>query len=199
MLNQEEYKLFVEHLPNDFCESLKTTFREQACYIDLKKGDTLISEISFTKNKIYFILKGSCVRTVVTPKGDERAIMFHTDTFLPIIGNMYINSDESWVSYSIIANENTQLIEFNSSIGYEWVKKDTAFTLYIYKENIQYLSTINQLQNHLIGLSSEDLYQWLLEKYPFLFKRFLSKDIASFMGVTPVWLSNIKHKILKGL
>ncbi|MFV0483369.1 MAG: Crp/Fnr family transcriptional regulator, partial [Bacteroidales bacterium] len=160
------------------------------------KGETLFDEKQLD-NKLFYITKGSCVRFIVTPQGNERAIMFHTESFIPVIGNMYLNSDNSWVSYSLKANETTELIEFRSDFGYEWQQKDKVFSLFLLQRSAEFLSTINQLQNHLIGLDSETFYQWLIEKYPFILQRFMSKDIASFMGVTPVWLSNIKRKILE--
>ena len=67
-----------------------------------------------------------------------------------------------------------------------------------YENAIQYLSVLNQFQNHLLGLSSEELLKWLLKNYQPIFQRFRSKDIANFMGVTPIWLSNLKRKIIVG-
>ncbi|MDD6394070.1 MAG: hypothetical protein PUG21_07355 [Prevotella sp.] len=37
----------------------------------------------------------------------------------------------------------------------------------------------------------------LICQYPLLFQRFRGKDIANFMGVTPVWLCNIKRRVFK--
>ena len=196
MLTQEQYDHFTQFLPTDINPSLKEAFRQNATVIELQKGETLFNE-NPNNPKTYYILKGSCVRFIVTPEGNERAIMFHTESFIPVIGGTHINSENSWVNYSIIANETTSLIEFDTSIGFEWYKKDTAFALFIYQRNIEYLSIINQLQNHLIGLTSEEFFQWLMEKYSFIFQRFMSKDIASFMGVTPVWFSTIKAKLSK--
>ena len=194
MLDNEQYERFISLLPTDISNSLKEIFREKANYVVLQKGNTLISEIP-KDPKIYYILKGSCVRFIVTPTGEEKAIMFHTENFIPVIGNMYVNSEDSLVSYQIQANEKTELIELNSKISYEWYVKDNAFSLFIYQRSLTFLSVINQLQNHLIGLTSEQFYEWLLKKYPFLFQRFSSKDIASFMGVTPTWLSLLKRKL----
>lgn len=60
-----------------------------------------------------------------------------------------------------------------------------------------YIQTLNQLQNHSIGLTSQAFLEWLLEHYSFLFQRFQSKDIANFMGITPTWLSRLKQKVYK--
>ncbi len=196
MLNQEQYEQFISFLPKNISNSLKEIFREKANVIQLLKGKTLIDE-NPTNPKVYFILKGSCVRFIITPTGDEKAIMFHTEDFIPIVGNMHINSNNSIVNYHIKANEQTTAIEFNTEFGLAWLKKDEALASFILQNSLKYLSTINQLQNHLVGLTSEHFFQWIMQTYPFIFQRFLSKDIASFMSVTPVYLSNLKSKQLK--
>lgn len=196
MLTEEQYQQLLNLIPKNISSELKEAFRNRTTFRELKKGETLFDEKQLD-NKLFYITKGSCVRFIVTPQGNERAIMFHTESFIPVIGNMYLNSDNSWVSYSLKANETTELIEFRSDFGYEWQQKDKVFSLFLLQRSAEFLSTINQLQNHLIGLDSETFYQWLIEKYPFILQRFMSKDIASFMGVTPVWLSNIKRKILE--
>lgn len=193
MLDQDQYNRFNDLLPKDISDSLREIFREKANYIVLKKGDTLINE-STDDSKIYYILKGSCVRFIITPNGEQKAIMFHTEDFIPVIGNMYVNSDDSLVNYQIEANEKIELIELNAKISYNWYSKDTAFSRFIYQRSLTFLSVVNQLQNHLIGLTSEQFYDWLLGKYPFIFQRFSSKDIASFMGVSATWLSLLKRK-----
>lgn len=196
MLDQEQYERFISVLPKDISNSLKETFRDKANVVELQKGETLINE-NPENPKIYYLVKGSCVRFIITPNGEEKAIMFHTEDFIPVIGNMYVNSKNSWVNYQIQANEKTELVEINTGVSYEWYAKDTVFALFIYQKSVEYLSIINQLQNHLIGLTSEIFFQWIIQKHPFIFQRFLSKDIASFMGVTPVYLSNLKRNQFK--
>lgn len=196
MLDEERYQHFTRLLPKDISASLKETFRQNANIVELQKGDTLFTE-NPDNPKIYYILTGSCVRFIITPPGDEKAIMFHTENFIPTIGNIYVKSQDSIVNYNIKANEPTKLIELNSAMSYEWVKRDNAFSTFLLQKSIEFISIFNQLQNHLIGLTSEEFFAWLISKYPFIFQRFLSKDIASFMSITPVYLSNLKRKQLK--
>lgn len=196
MLDREQYEQFLRLLPADITTSLKEQFRQKANVIEIQKGKTLFIE-NPENPKIFYILAGSCVRFIITPTGDEKAIMFHTESFIPVIGNLYINSEKSIVNYNLKANEHTKLIEINTETIYDLAIHDNAFTTLIALRGIKFISIFNQLQNHLIGLTSEDFFAWLISRYPFIFQRFLSKDIASFMGVTPVYLSNLKHKLLK--
>ncbi|MDO5609114.1 MAG: hypothetical protein Q4G08_11735 [Capnocytophaga sp.] len=193
MLNQEQYERFISHLPKDISTSFKEAVKEEANFIVLKKGEILFDE--YTKNnKGYLILKGSCVRCIITPNGDEKVVFFHTEDFIPIIGNAYVRSENSIVSYSLKANENTEVVEIDISIQ-EFIKTDTAYIQFATQNALRFFAIQNQIQNHLIGLSSEDFFQWLIKEYSFIFQRFQSKDIASFMGVTPTWLSLLKRKV----
>ncbi|MGM9803385.1 MAG: Crp/Fnr family transcriptional regulator [Muribaculaceae bacterium] len=187
---------FIRIFPQDISKEFVLDFREHATLLVLEKNEVLPRVIA-GRQKIFYILSGSCIRYIINSSCDERAVMFHTESFMPMIGDMYIDDDKSVVGHCIRANEKTSLLCLDQEFGQSWVSRDPVFASFIYSNAIQYLSSLNQFQNHLLGLTSTELYDWLVEKYPFLFKRFLSKDIANFMGVTPVWLSNIKRKALK--
>lgn len=191
---QAEIENFIQRLPSDINPLYIDDLYQSVTVISLVKGETFIYEKE-KKQKIYYILKGSCVRFIINPAGEERAVMFHTENFMSMVGNMYIDSSDSVVTYLLKANEDMLVLELDSSFGLKWIDRDHAFARYIFQTSIQYLSTINQIQNHLLGLSSEDFLRWLLKKYGFIFQRFRSMDIANFMGVTPIWLSNLKRKI----
>jgi CRP-like cAMP-binding protein len=182
---QNSFERLNEILPFDISSSAFKDFTEQASIIKLVRGDTLVYERE-KQQKIYYILEGSCIRYAINQQGEEWAVMFHTENFIPVLSSMYVNSADSLVSYLIKANENTFAFELNKAFGLKWFAKDPAFAAFIYQRGIQYLSIMNQIQNHLLGLSSEDFLQWLIKKYGFMFQRFRSKDIANFMGVTPI-------------
>ncbi|MGN0281846.1 MAG: hypothetical protein ACI4B3_06070 [Prevotella sp.] len=187
---------FIRLLPKDISREFVLDLKEQAKLLVLEKNEALPRMIA-GREKIFYILSGSCIRYIINSSYDERAVMFHTESFMPMIGNLYIDDDKSVVRHCIRTNEKTSLLCLDQEFGRSWVNRDPVFASFIYTNAIQYLSSINQFQNHLLGLTSTELYDWLVDKYPFLFQRFLSKDIANFMGVTPVWLSNIKRKVLK--
>ena len=193
MLDNDQYKRFLNIFPEGLTQALKEAFRESVKYIQLTKAATLVEE-GKKLGKIYYIIKGSCVRYVIGPHGEERAIMFHTESFLPIVGNAYIKSENAAVSYSIKANENTEAFELDIATILKFGPTDPVYALNAARVSAQLFSIQNQIQNHLIGLSSEDFLKWLTGNYPFIFQRFNSKDIASFMNVTPTWLSLLKKK-----
>lgn len=60
----------------------------------------------------------------------------------------------------------------------------------------QYLLQDEQLLHVLRVYRSHERYQFLLQHYPELVQRVPSKYIASYLGVTDVTLSNVKHKVI---
>lgn len=190
---------------DDFIQNGLPAGMSQAVIEDLKRQskltifdkDEVITDEHVKDRQIYYILKGSCIRYIINPRGEERAVMFHTESFMPMVGNMYIGSSGSVVSYHLRTNEKTALLCINRTFGEEWIRKDIAFANFIYRTAIRYLSTVNQIQNHLLGLTSEEFLKWLFSNHQTIFQRFRSKDIANFMGVTPIWLSNLKRRIVK--
>jgi hypothetical protein len=193
-----EHKLekFLQKLPPATSPSLKKVLIENVNIMEFKKGDTVIDDF-FNNMKAYYILKGSCVRYIITSKGDEKAIMFHTEDFMPILGNVYINSENSVVSYLVKANEKTEIAALDLSLVFKWGTADIAYVQFTGKNAIKYFSIQNQLQNHLTGLTSKEFLVWLIKNYGFIFQRFTSQDIANFMGITPVWLSTLKSELSK--
>lgn len=190
---------------DDFIQNGLPTGISPAFIEDLKRQgrpttldkDEVIADEHVKDRMIYYLLKGSCIRYIVNPRGEERAVMFHTESFMPMVGNMYVGSEGSVVSYRLKTNEKTTLLCLNRSFGEEWIRKDSVFADFIFQNAIRYLSTVNQIQNHLLGLTSEEFLKWLYSNHQTIFRRFRSKDIANFMGLTPIWLSNLKRKIVK--
>ena len=195
MLTQEQYERIISIFPKNLNTAVKEAIKEKASIVYLKKGDTLLSQQRKNTN-VYYILQGSFVRFIITSKGDEKAIMFHTESFMSIIGNSHIKNEKSTVTYLIKANENTEVLELDISIR-DLAISDTFSIQFGSQYALNLFSTQNQIQNHLIGLSTEEFFEWLMKEYSFIFQRFQSKDIANFMGITPVWLSNIKRKQAK--
>ncbi|MBV4238753.1 hypothetical protein LI140_02370 [Phocaeicola dorei] len=188
---------FIQNgLPTGISPAFIEDLKRQSRLASLNK-DEVIADEYIKDRQIYYILKGSCIRYIINSKGEERAVMFHTESFMPMVGNMYVGSDGSVVSYRLKTNEKTMLLCLNRSFGEEWIRKDSVFADFIFQNAIRYLSTVNQIQNHLLGLTSEEFLKWLYSNHQTIFRRFRSKDIANFMGLTPIWLSNLKRKIVK--
>ena len=51
----------------------------------------------------------------------------------------------------------------------------------------------NQFRTKLLTYSSKKFYAHLVDNYPEIIKNIPSKDIASFLGISAVWISNLKR------
>ncbi|MGN0202592.1 MAG: Crp/Fnr family transcriptional regulator [Candidatus Cryptobacteroides sp.] len=183
---------FIGSLPAEISKELIGDFLEKTSCRVVKKGEVITSS-SESDRFVFYLLEGSCLRQIITSDGQLRTVMFHTESFLPMSGNFFI--DDNDIPYQIVANEESTIIVLPVSFGLKWIEKDIAFAKYIFFNSIQYLSIMNQFQNHLLGMDTEDNLRWLYRDFGFLFKRFRSKDIANFMGITPIWLSKLKRKL----
>ena len=130
MLNEEQFYRLKKHLPSDLSEMMKEVFMNNAYFISLNKGDILLDELK-NNSKSHIILKGSCVRYIINPQGEERAVTFHTEDFMPILGNTYIKSDHSLVNYKIKVNEKTELIGIDISVIIQNALLDKSYFLLI--------------------------------------------------------------------
>lgn len=185
---------FFSNLPENIPADFLSVVKENSHIRVLKKGEVLLEEFSQNQNA-FFIIKGSFVRYIVTPRGEERAIMFHTEEFVPAIGSVHIRSENSAVNYLIKANEESTVMEVNIAIR-DYITACKPYMDFASKNILQVFSVQNQIQNHLLGLSTEDFYHWLVREHRFILQRFPAKDIANFMGVSPTWLSLLKKKSL---
>lgn len=111
-----------------------------------------------------------------------------------MIGNNFAEIESSNLAYYTKANENAQLVEFNRDFAVCSIEKYPLLAKMTFLNMLSYFQTHHLIQNHLIALSSLDFFQWFLKHYGFIFGRFQSQDIASFMGITPAWLSKLKRK-----
>lgn len=187
--------LFREYYKQDITEKFLNEIEAKAEYLEIAKGEILFSDKD--PRKTFLIISGSLVQFVITPQGEEKAIMFHTESFLPFSGNTFFGVEESSVHHFARVNDDIKVIVIPYDFVVDAVTKYPFFAQKVYLNTLLYIQTLNQLQNHFTGLTSLAFLEWLLEHYNFLFQRFQSKDIASFMGITPTWLSSLKQKVHK--
>ena len=187
--------LFREYYKQDITADFLNEIEEKADYLEIPKGEILFTDKD--PRKTFLIISGSLVQFVITPQGEEKAIMFHTESFLPFSGNTFFGVEESSVHHFARVNDDIKVIVIPYDFVVDAVTKYPFFAQKVYLNTLLYIQTLNRLQNHFTGLTSLAFLEWLLEHYSFLFQRFQSKDIASFMGITPTWLSSLKLKVHK--
>ncbi len=194
MENYNHFKTLRQKFPvtdNDpFLEEL-----EQRCtVIELKKNETLITHQADTR-KMFFIVSGSFIRNIISSKGDEKTIMFHTESFHEFVKSYDTIYFHEKTNYEIKANEKSIVIAFDYDFLYQRVKLNLELLVYFTERTEQLFTTLDLFRNFQLALTSEEYLDWLYQHYNFLFQRFPAQNIASFMGISPVWLSKLKAKL----
>ena len=146
-------------------------------------------------NKLYFIQSGGLVLLHVHPiTGNERAINFFIPDFHPLatVSESFTFNQPS--KYHLKSFTNTSLIEIKKS-DFEQYLATSDYSAEIQAYGIKTLLDKNELRALLISLSSEEMLQYLHEHYPQILQQIPSKYVANFLGITPQWLSKLKHKL----
>ncbi|MBC9911599.1 Crp/Fnr family transcriptional regulator [Chitinophaga varians] len=168
---------------------------EDKCTIlTLQKNEPLIAFQS-NNRKIYFIVQGSFVRNIITSRGEEKTVMFHTESFCEFFKSYDTVYFHQKTAYEVKANERSVVIAVDYDFLFQQIQNDLKLLQFYTRKTEELFVTIDLFRNFQLGLTSEEYLKWLYEHYGFLFQRFPAQRIASFMGITNVWLSNLKAKI----
>lgn len=188
------FELLINKLPtitdSDFVAQL-----ENRCEIlKLEKNQPLISFQS-NNRMIYFIVQGSFVRNIITSRGEEKTVMFHTESFCEFFKSYDTVYFHQKTNYEVKANEKSVVIAVDYDFLFQYIQGHLQFLQFYTKKTEELFVTVDLFRNFQLGLTSEEYLKWLYDNYNFLFLRFPGQNIASFMGITNVWLSNLKAKI----
>ena len=146
-------------------------------------------------NKIHLVKKGGLVLTHVHPiTAKEKCVNFFTPDFNPIATVVQSYGFNEPSKYKLKTFTNTDLIEIDKPTLDEFLK-NSELAPQIYKLTIENLIEKNELRVNLITLSSEEMFTHLHNNFPYILQQVPSKYIADFLGITPQWVSKLKHSL----
>lgn len=182
---------FERHLPleNDEKEILSNVFTERK----LKRRQYLLQEGNISKASA-FVLEG-CFRMYLTDdNGKEHNLQFAIENWwIGDMGSFY--SDEP-SKLNIEAIENSVVLEIKKpelqNLYVEYPKFNRIFR--VLTENALLSAQRRILQN--VSSTAEERYLDFVKRYPQFFNRISNVQIASFIGVTPEFLSKIRKEIM---
>lgn len=158
---------------------------------NIKRKDFLLqaNETCKTEN---FITKG-CLRTyTIDNNGTEHILMFGVENWW--VGDLYSFLTQLPATLFIDALEDTEVLQItkeNLEKLYEKVPKfERFFRVIIQNAFIAQQQRINQN----LSFTAEERYQFFIQKYPLLEQRISQKQIAAYLGITPVFLSMLRKK-----
>ncbi|MEQ9092401.1 MAG: Crp/Fnr family transcriptional regulator [Balneola sp.] len=142
--------------------------------------------------EVYFILSG-CVRTYVYDvNGAEHNITFSMENWW--FGDLQNFVNGSPASHNIQALEDTTALTISKQNWDFLLQEIPEFANYtrILFRNTMFAHENRILQN--ISFTAEERYQYFLKQYPNLSQRISQKHIASYLGITPEFLSMLRRK-----
>jgi CRP-like cAMP-binding protein len=180
---------FALHIQLDPVETEKVKAALQ--YRTVKKNEVLLNEGAICRN-LYFVEQG-CLRVFNTDaNGDEHNILFCPENWWS--ADIASFSLQSPAFYSIAALEQTVVLFFSYADLedlYETVPKMERFFRILVQNGF---SLYQRRMTSSLSKTAEERYALFDSQYPGLEQRIAQKQIASYLGITPVFLSMIRGR-----
>jgi CRP-like cAMP-binding protein len=161
-------------------------------YKSLSTGDFLLREGEICKYES-FVTKG-CVKTYYQDEnGFEHIIDFSIEEWWA--DDLYSLLTQTPSRSNIKAIEPTEVLQISKSdleSLYQKIPKLERFFRILFQN--AYITQREQI-NQALAASAAERYRLFLKKKPYAEKRFPQKDIASYLGITPQFLSTLKRKL----
>ena len=161
-------------------------FFEQRVY----KKKELLQRAGTISQEVYFIHKG-CVRSfLLDSDGKEHTILFGTEGYW--MGDLQSFTKKSFAAYNYQSIEDTEVFAINKSSWDLLMREESLFLKYV---GILFRNALIVQQERIVELftlSAEERYEKLKLSRRDLLNRVPQKHIASYIGITPEFLSQIR-------
>lgn len=186
-------EIFKKHL-DKFIEINDTEFHDILAFFQVskvKKKENLLIEGQICKSH-YFVLNGCLRKFFVNEKGIEQTTEFAIENWWITDNIAFENKLASEFYIQAVENSEILVIDHQSQqkLLTEFPKMERYFR-FIYQR--AYGASQMRIK-YLYSFSKEDFYHQLNSKYPEFVQRIPQYLIASFLGFTPEYLSEIRNK-----
>jgi CRP-like cAMP-binding protein len=189
---KEEFilKNISKHISLD--ENEKKYFVSLLHYRKLKKGEIILKYGEICKNN-YFVISGCLRNYTIDEYGREHIIAFApTDWWT---SDLYSYITDSPSEHTIDALLPTEIFEIKKedmeSVFIRIPKFERFFRILYQNAMVNHLHRIKQI----MSIPAEDRYQYFIKRYPGIYSEIPLKYIASYLGISPEFLSKIRNKI----
>lgn len=185
--------IFKSHI-NKFCKISDAEFEDVLKYFELhfiKKKENILVEGQTCKSN-YFVINGILRKFFINEKGIEQTTEFAIENWWMTETFSYINQSPS--EFYIQSVEKTEYLSINKERLENLLKKHPLMEKYfrcIYQKSFAATQMrIKFIYEH----SSEELYHHFRSSHPEFLQRVPQYLIASYLGFTPEYLSEIRKK-----
>lgn len=188
------YELLVANVS----KKISLTKEETELFISLVEAKNLVAgEILLREGQVCrcqtFVTKG-CLKTFYQDEnGFDHIVDFSIEEWWA--DDLYSLFTQTASRVTIKAIEDTEVLQINKhnlELLFEQIPKFERFFRLLFQN--AYISQRDQI-NSILSASAEERYIDFLKKKPYAEKRFSQKDIASYLGITPQFLSALKKKL----
>lgn len=175
-LDDKELKLFTSLL------SIKKYKRKEML---LRNGEVAKYEL--------FIVSGGVKNYTIDNNGFEHISMFALEDWWT--GDMASFTTQTPTIFNIEALEDTEVLQIskpNLELLFDKIPKFERFFRILYQRS---LTTYIERNNQNISFTAEERYLTFIKKYPKFEQRISQKNIASYLGITPEFLSVLRRKL----
>jgi len=158
----------------------------------IKKGEYLLRQGDVCKHES-FVIKGCLKSYYEDDNGAEHIVDFLVEEWWA--DDLYSFFTQTESKSNIKALENTEVLQISKDdleTLYQRISKFERLFRLIFQR--AYISQRDQI-NLMLSTPAEERYLQFLKKKPYATRRFPQKDIASYLGVTPQFLSILKKKV----
>ena len=185
----KEFNTYIERIPLEFWRDL---CREEGTLRKIKKGENFLSSGEVCK-KLGYIESGSFKYVAYTKKGDERIVGL--ETIGGFVANWPYCLQKLPSRVSIIANTDSEISCLPVSKIIKMIEEDSGFENLVNHATKEMFYTVYDRTIDLYTKTPKERYDDLLSVCPKIFEIFDLKDIASFLNITPIYLSRIRKKL----
>ena len=187
LFNNIRQKISITEKEEEICRSLFIPKK-------LRKRQYLLQQGDVSKYTA-FVEKGLLRSYVIDDKGTELIMQFAPEGWW--IGDIYSNITGEPAESNIDAIEDSELLLLTNQAYEHLLQEAPVFERFfrIITEN-SIAANSHRLIDYM-GLSAQERYFTFCNRYPMLMKTLPQKQIASYIGVTPEFLSKIKAEFLK--
>ena len=161
------------------------------CRIDLFQQGQSINAVGEKDVYVRFLIEGAVRGYIINPHGEEITVDFALEPGSLIAGSCML--DESASEIALEALLDSRLFSIPVDTIYELRTK--YYEIADLQEFMLAVAALHhwELRKMLYLKTAQERYEWFMGKYPGLIDKIKHKYIASFLNISPVTLSRIRH------
>ena len=169
---------------------------EKECKVDIFRQGSSINEVGKIDNYVRFLINGAVRGYIVDKKDKETTTIFMTHPGDIIAGSRMLDGSPSEIGFKVLKDSEVFSVPAETILRLR-VDHPEIIDLQIYmlsQSSIYHWETKKMLYLK----TATERYEWFLQHYPELIECVNHADIASFLNITPVTLSRIRHHYKDG-